>query len=72
MTTPNPYPFVNVVSPPAKPSTIVTRYGVDFCTICSLMVAYCRCGTTPAADEAAQDGAESNLVRRVREARGGR
>lgn len=59
-------------TPPAKPSTIVTRYGVDFCALCTLMVDYCRCGTTPAAESTAQDGAESGLAKRIRDARGGR
>lgn len=56
-------------TPPAKPRTIVTRYGIDFCALCSLMVDYCTCGTTPAAERAAQDGAESGLSKRIRDAR---
>lgn len=58
--------------PPAKrPATIVTRYGVTYCALCSLMIDYCRCGTTPAED-AAQDGDTSGLARRIRDAKQGR
>ena len=52
-------------APPTPQPTIITRYGVDFCVFCSLMVDYCRCGTTPA--EEANDGSESGLSRRIAE-----
>lgn len=69
MMTPNPYPFQQVQSPPAKP---VTRrvMGVEECTICGLAVEYCR-GHEAAQDSAAQDGAESSLARRVAQVRKG-
>lgn len=65
-----PAPNLSLTPPPTKqPATIVTRYGIDFCAICSLMVAYCRCGTTPATS-AANDGDESGLARRIVECKG--
>ena len=58
--------------PPCMPKpkplpTIARRYGVDFCVLCSLMLEYCKCGTTPAADDLAQQAAEAQLRKRIAE-----
>lgn len=52
--------------PPARPRWI-TRYVHLICTICGLTNAYCK-GHGSAPIEA-EDGAESDLSRRIREAR---
>lgn len=57
--------------PPARVRPpIVTRYGVDFCSVCSLMVEYCRCGLAAPDDPSKDARAESDLNRRIREAKG--
>lgn len=71
MMTPNPYPFVNVpVAPVAPAQRYRMRYGVLECVTCGLAKDYCK--GHQMADMPASDGAESDLVRRVRECRGGR
>jgi hypothetical protein len=56
--------------PPAKPRPpIVTRYGVDFCSSCSLMLEYCRCGERLLDSPSKDARAESDLERRIREVR---
>lgn len=68
--TPNPYLF----QPAAPAQRYRMRYGVLECVTCGLAKEYCR-GHAAEPGSAAQDGAEeSDLVRRVREARavGGR
>lgn len=54
---------------PIKQVDVVTRYGVSYCRVCGLAVIYCK-GHAPA-DPPAKDGAESDLSRRIREARHG-
>lgn len=55
---------------PIKQADVVTRYGVSYCRICNLAIIYCK-GHAPD-DGPAPDGAESDLSRRIREARHGR
>lgn len=72
--TPNPSPFVNVSEPPApatpKRARIVERYGERFCMVCGFPAAACGCDREVATP--APDGGESDLSKRVRQARGGR
>jgi hypothetical protein len=68
--TPNPYPFMNVPSAPARPPTRV-QMGVEICTVCDLAVAYCKCASRLAPDTQEQQ-AEVDLVRRARECAVGR
>lgn len=56
--------------PPARERPpIVTRYGVDFCSVCSLMLEYCRCGERPFDAPSKDNRAESDLNRRIRAAK---
>lgn len=74
--TPTPSPLVNVSSPPivppppAKRCTIVSRYGEQYCSVCGFPLGYGACDREVATP--APDGGESDLVRRVRLARGKR
>lgn len=61
MTNPNPPP----PPPLTKPSTYKIRYGIAYCETCDLAVAYCTCGSTPAADPWA-DGDRSSIAARIR------
>lgn len=61
----------NFVPLPPRPPTH-TRYGVTYCTRCDLSVAYCRCAGAPPDDTAEAARAQADLVRRAREAAGGR
>lgn len=61
----------NFVPVPPRPPT-VTRYGVTYCTICDLALAYCCCPQRPPDDTAEAARAQADLVRRAREAAGGR
>jgi hypothetical protein len=58
-------------TPPAPTRRIVERYGERYCAACGFPEAACGCDRE-VADAPAQDGAESDLARRVRQARGGR
>lgn len=49
------------------PARIAERYGTVFCRDCGFAAAYCTCAPTVAG--ASPDGAESDLARRIREAR---
>lgn len=72
--TPDHYPFMGAFPPaPAMPParTFVKRGFFMCCTVCSLAVEYCNCGSQPAVDAGSQDGsAESSLEKRVREHKG--
>lgn len=57
-------PAAAPAAPPARP--VVTRYGVDYCPDCGLMIDYCRGHAAP--DSPSKDGAESLLDRRIAEA----
>jgi hypothetical protein len=48
---------------------IISRYGFDFCSACSLMIAYCRCAERSADSPSNDNRAESDLSRRIREAK---
>lgn len=69
MTTPNPYPFVNVPISPVPPSRFVKRGGYMVCTLCGLVVEYCCCAKAPPPPPAQGDGVDTSLERRVREVR---
>ncbi len=60
------------VPPPVlpPPNRYQTRYGVVYCAVCGLATPYCK-GHAPEAREA-KDSDASDLVRRIREAHGGR
>jgi hypothetical protein len=52
---------------PIKQKDVEERYGVVYCRLCNMAVAYCK-GHAPA-DPPAADGAETWLSKRIREAR---
>lgn len=55
-------------SPAVKmPTRFIMRYGVVFCLECGLAAAYCKGHAAP--DPPAKDGAESNLAKRIAEAK---
>lgn len=56
-------------APKAAPQTR-RRMGVDECTVCGLAVQFCRGHAAPEAGS--KDGSESNLIARIRAAKGGR
>jgi hypothetical protein len=58
-------------SPPALPPSRLVKFGDNMiCTVCNLDARYCKGHAPP--DPPANDGAESDLIRRVRECTGGR
>lgn len=59
-------PFMPPQKPPRPP--IVSRYGVDYCSACTLMLDYCRC-VERSTDAPAKDGDGSDLARRIAAAR---
>lgn len=64
------YPWLSVQPPPMPtptPPTFDARYGVYFCLQCNLALEYCKGHASP--DSPAQDGADSDLARRIAEAR---
>lgn len=76
--TPPAYPPGGTPAQPAQPapappkrSRIVERYGETFCAECGFPAQHCGCDR-PDAASAAPDGGESDLQRRVRQARSGR
>lgn len=62
-----PAPVAPRVAPKAN---VVTRYGIDYCVICGYAIQYCPGHSAP--NPPAKDSAESDLVKRIRDARGGR
>lgn len=60
------------VPPPIlpPPTRFRVRYGVCYCTVCGFAAPFCK-GHAPT-DPPSPDGAESNLARRIAQARGGR
>lgn len=63
--------LVSVPPPVLPPPSRFVKFGDSMiCTVCQLDARYCR-GHAPAAPPA-KDGAESNLIARIRECTGGR
>jgi hypothetical protein len=59
-----------IVPPATAPHAYAWRYGVKFCTTCGLAAVYCKADAHAAPEVAANDGAHSDLNRRIADCKG--